>query len=186
MLLPKKILRSWPIDRVCPALLFGLLLASFCLMACCQKCDFESVREHMNLIVSLNRGIRGALGAVAVSAMSEDRSARLKGIDEATGQIDTMLCDPGTARRSESTKLCALNRQSKPSGPAAAQPQIEDRGSPPLKANRRSPDGAGNTRTVLTAAGDHQREIVELFAVAELLNGFLDVREKLLWRILQV
>lgn len=28
MLFPKEILRSWPIDRVCPALVFGLLLAS--------------------------------------------------------------------------------------------------------------------------------------------------------------
>src|SRR5215469_4580948 len=91
--------------------------AVYCyLKARCRKCDFESVREHMNLIVSLNRGIRSALGAVAVSAMSEDRSARLKGIDEATEQIDTILCDLGTARRSESTKLCAGNRQSKPSG----------------------------------------------------------------------
>ena len=162
MLLPKKILRSWPIDRVCPVLLFGLLLASvdylmdiimdyfgtsasktirndlatgilggaavyFYLKARCQKCEFESVREHMNLIVSLNRDIRSVLGAVAVSAMSEDRSARLKGIDQATEQIDTILCDLGTARRSESTKLCAGNRQSKPSGPAAA--QVVNRGS---------------------------------------------------------
>ena len=97
MLLPKKILRSWPIDRVCPVLLFGLLLASvdylmdiimdyfgtsasktirndlatgilggaavyFYLKARCQKCDFESVREHMNLIGSLNRGIRSGGG----------------------------------------------------------------------------------------------------------------------------
>ena len=97
MLLPKKILRSWPIDRVCPVLLFGLLLASadylmdivmdyfgksasktilndlaigilggaavYCyLKARCRKCDFESVREHMNLIGSLNRGIRSGGG----------------------------------------------------------------------------------------------------------------------------
>jgi len=153
MLLPKKILRSWPIDRVCPALLFGLVLASadylmdiimdyfgtgasktilndlaigilggaavyVYLKSRCEKCDFESVREHVSLVLKLNRGIRSALEAVAVSAMSDDSSARLKGIDEATEKIGRVLCDLGTARRSEGAKLCAWNRQTKPSGAA--------------------------------------------------------------------
>jgi len=168
MLLPKKILRLWLFDRVCPALRLGLLLASvdylmdiimdyfgtsasktilndlaigilggaavyFYLKARCQKCDFESVAEHMNLIVNLNRGIRSALGAVAVSAMSDDRSARLKGVDEASEQIDTILCDLGTARRSRSAKLREWNGQTKPSGPAAAQAVTRGSREPTIK-----------------------------------------------------
>lgn len=61
----------------------------------------------MNLIVNLNRDIRSALEAVALSAMSGDRSTRLKGIDDATDRIDTILCDLCEARRSENAKLCA-------------------------------------------------------------------------------
>jgi hypothetical protein len=37
--------------------------------------------------------IREALGVVATSALSEERMARLKGIDEATDRIDDMLTD---------------------------------------------------------------------------------------------
>lgn len=148
MHLPKNTLPSWAIDRVCPAVLFGLLLATadytmdivmdwfgtsasktalndvaigtlggaaafFYLKARCQNCDFETLKERLNLIGDLNRGIRGALGALAQSALSEDRSARLKGIDEATDRIDTFLCNLAITSKSTNGPLCLLLKEKK-------------------------------------------------------------------------
>lgn len=86
----------------------------------CQKCKFANAKERINLIGDLNRGIRGALGAVIQSALSEDKSTRLRGLDEATARIDTFLCGLETAPESENTKYCALLSPDKPSEPASA------------------------------------------------------------------
>lgn len=130
MLLPKKRLLFLSVGRLCPALLFGLLLASadywidslgtgasktilkslaigalggsasfFYLKARCQECAFEIAKERMSMIGHLNRGIRGALGAVAASALYEDSAARLKSVDEAIDRIDTFLCDLRTCAK---------------------------------------------------------------------------------------
>jgi hypothetical protein len=148
MHLSKSTFRSWPIDRVCPAVLYGLLLATadylmdivmdwfgtsasktvlngaaigilggaaafFYLKVRCQNCDFATSKERLNLIGDLNRGIRGALGALAQSALSEDRSARLKGIDEATDRIDTFLCSLTITSKSTNGALCLLLKEKK-------------------------------------------------------------------------
>jgi len=154
MHLSKNTLPSWAIDRVCPAVLFGLLLATadyamdmamdwfgtsasktvlndvaigflggaaafFYLKARCQNCNFETSKERLNLIGDLNRGIRGALGALAQSALSEDRSARLKGIDDATDRIDTFLCSLTITAKSTNGPLCLLLKEKKlPEAPA--------------------------------------------------------------------
>jgi hypothetical protein len=156
MHLSKNTLRSWPIDRVCPAVLFGLLLATadnlmdivmdwfgtsasktvlngaaigilggaaafFYLKVRCQNCDFATSKERLNLIGVLNRGIRGALGALAQSALSEDRSARLKGIDEATDRIDTFLCSLTITAKSTNGALCLLLKEKKLPGARAVE-----------------------------------------------------------------
>jgi len=47
----------------------------------------------MVLIADLNWRVREAFGVVAASALSDDRFARLRGIDEATDSIDTILSE---------------------------------------------------------------------------------------------
>jgi hypothetical protein len=71
----------------------GALAVYFFLTASRGKHDFESAKERIILIRDLNRRIREALVAVATSALSEERMARLQGIDEATDRIDDILTD---------------------------------------------------------------------------------------------
>ncbi len=65
----------------------------FYLSASRAKYNFENAKERMRLIGDLNERIRRALGVFAASALSDDRAARLRGIDEATEQIDSILTD---------------------------------------------------------------------------------------------
>ena len=71
----------------------GAFAVYFFLSASHGRHDFESAKERIILIRELNRRIREALGAVAASALSEERMARLQGIDEATDRIDDILTD---------------------------------------------------------------------------------------------
>jgi hypothetical protein len=69
----------------------GALAVYFFLSASHERSDFESAKERIVLIRELNLRIREALGVVATSALSEERMARLQGIDEATDRIDHIL-----------------------------------------------------------------------------------------------
>jgi hypothetical protein len=71
----------------------GALAVHFVLSASRERDDFESAKERIILIRELNRRIREALVSVATSALSEERMARLQGIDEATDRIDDILTD---------------------------------------------------------------------------------------------
>jgi hypothetical protein len=71
----------------------GALAVYFFLSASRERDDFESAKERIILIRELNRRIREALVSVATSALSEERLARLQGIDEATDRIDDILTD---------------------------------------------------------------------------------------------
>jgi hypothetical protein len=71
----------------------GALAVYFFLSASRERDDFESAKERIILIRELNRRIREALGTIATSALSEERVARLQGIDEATDRIDDILTD---------------------------------------------------------------------------------------------
>jgi hypothetical protein len=73
--------------------ILGALAVYFFLSASRGRHDFDSAKERIILIRELNRRIREALGAVATSALSEERMARLQGIDEATDRIDDILTD---------------------------------------------------------------------------------------------
>jgi hypothetical protein len=50
---------------------------------------------------------------LAQSALSEDRCARLKGIDEATDRIDTFLCNLAITPKSTNGALCVLLKEKK-------------------------------------------------------------------------
>jgi hypothetical protein len=52
---------------------------------------FERAKERMELVNEVNRQVREALTVIAQSAMLEDRSERLRRLDEVTDQIDSML-----------------------------------------------------------------------------------------------
>jgi hypothetical protein len=71
----------------------GALAVYSFLSASRERDDFESAKERIILIRELNRRIREALVSVATSALSEERLARLQGIDEATDRIDDILTD---------------------------------------------------------------------------------------------
>jgi len=71
----------------------GALAVYFFLSASHGRHNFESAKERIVLIRVLNSRVREALGAVATSALSEERMARLRGIDEATDRIDDILND---------------------------------------------------------------------------------------------
>ncbi len=73
--------------------LLGALVVFFYLSASREQQDFESAKERIRLIRKLNLRIREALVVISSSAMSEDRWARLQGIDEATDRIDMILSE---------------------------------------------------------------------------------------------
>ena len=73
--------------------LLGALVVFFYLSASREQQNFESAKERIRLIRKLNLRIREALIVISCSAMSEDRWARLQGIDEATDRIDMILSE---------------------------------------------------------------------------------------------
>jgi len=74
------------------AILAGLAVYYF-LSASQARQNFAMVKQRMHLIADLNSRIREAFAYLAASALSEDRWARLRGIDEATDRIDGILSD---------------------------------------------------------------------------------------------
>ena len=87
----------------------GALAVFFFLSASHEKQKFDGAKQRMVLIAELNSRIREAFGVVAASALSDDRLARLRGIDEATDRIDTILSEfvvsrEHRVRRSEEQK----------------------------------------------------------------------------------
>jgi hypothetical protein len=89
--------------------ILGALAVFFFLSASHEKQKFDSAKQRMALISELNSRIREAFGVVAASALSDDRFARLRGIDEATDHIDSILSEflvsrEHRVRRSEEQK----------------------------------------------------------------------------------
>jgi hypothetical protein len=82
----------------------GALAVYFFLSASRERDDFESAKERTILIRELNRRIREALVSVATSALSEERMARLQGIDEATDRIDDILTDLVSQAKSKNAR----------------------------------------------------------------------------------
>jgi hypothetical protein len=66
---------------------------------------YEFAKERMKMIGEINWRVREALSVIAVSAMFEDRHARLRGIDEATDLIDSILSDFGAKKKSDDPKI---------------------------------------------------------------------------------
>jgi hypothetical protein len=73
--------------------ILGALAVYSFLSASHGRHDFETAKERIILIRELNHRVREALVSVATSALSEERMARLQGIDEATDRIDDILTD---------------------------------------------------------------------------------------------
>jgi hypothetical protein len=71
----------------------GAVAVYYYLSASQENYNFARARERITLIGELNLRIRESMVAVLRSAMSEDISARLQGIDEAMDGIDEILCD---------------------------------------------------------------------------------------------
>ena len=71
----------------------GALSLLFYLSASYEHHHFERAKERMELVSEVNRQVREALTAIGQSAMLEDRSERLRRLDEVTDQIDSMLTD---------------------------------------------------------------------------------------------
>jgi hypothetical protein len=85
------------LDNVAIAIL-GALALVFYLSASYEHHNYERARERMMMVGEVNRQVRAALGAIAQSAMLEDRDERLRRLDEATERIDKMLSDLGKLR----------------------------------------------------------------------------------------
>ena len=73
--------------------ILGALAVFFFLSANHEKLKFDDAKQRMVLILELNSRIREAFGVVAASALSDDRFARLRAIDEATDHIDSILSE---------------------------------------------------------------------------------------------
>jgi hypothetical protein len=69
----------------------GALTLLIYLSASYEHHHFERAKERMELVSEVNRQVREALTAIAQSAMLEDRTERLRRLDEVTDQIDSML-----------------------------------------------------------------------------------------------
>jgi hypothetical protein len=69
----------------------GALTLLVYLSASYEHHHFERAKERMELVSEVNRQVREALSAIAQSAMLEDRTERLRRLDEVTDQIDSML-----------------------------------------------------------------------------------------------
>jgi hypothetical protein len=79
------------------------LAVFFYLSTSSERQNFENAKGRIVLIGELNRQIREALGVLATSALSEDRFARLSGIDEATNRIDEILSEFTSQQKTSST-----------------------------------------------------------------------------------
>ena len=73
--------------------ILGSLAVFFYLSTSYERQNFENAKGRIILIGEMNLRIRKALGVLANSALSEDRFARLSGIDEATDLIDDILSE---------------------------------------------------------------------------------------------
>ena len=73
--------------------ILAALAVFFFLSASQERQKFDSAKQRMVLIAELNWRVREAFGVVAASALSDDRWARLRGIDEATDRIDIILSE---------------------------------------------------------------------------------------------
>lgn len=73
--------------------ILGALAVYFFLSASQERQNFDMIKQRMRLISDLNSRVREAFSFLAASALSEDRWARLRGIDEATDRIDLILSD---------------------------------------------------------------------------------------------
>jgi hypothetical protein len=73
--------------------ILGSLAVFFYLSTSYERQNFENAKGQIILIRELNLRIREALVVLATSALSEDRFARLSGIDEATDRIDDILSE---------------------------------------------------------------------------------------------
>ncbi len=71
----------------------GAIAVFYYVSASNESHEFESAKERIVMIGKLNLRIRESLGAVTSSVLSDDRMARLRGIDEAIDRIDDILCD---------------------------------------------------------------------------------------------
>jgi hypothetical protein len=63
----------------------------FFLSASNEKQNFLSAKQRMVLVTELNRHSREAFGVAAAAALSDNEPPRQRGVDEATGRIDTTL-----------------------------------------------------------------------------------------------
>ncbi|HKV28940.1 MAG TPA: hypothetical protein VJN90_11785 [Candidatus Acidoferrales bacterium] len=73
--------------------LVGALLILFFLSASYENQVYARAKERMHLVAEMNYRIRGALNLIEQSATLDDRSERLRGVDEAVRRIDVMLTD---------------------------------------------------------------------------------------------
>lgn len=73
--------------------ILGAVAVFYYLSASDKNHNFANAKERIVLIGEMNLRIRESLGVVTSSALSDDRDARLQGIDQAIDQIDEILCD---------------------------------------------------------------------------------------------
>lgn len=73
--------------------MLGAIAVFFFLSASHDKENFDSAKQRIVLIAELNSRIHEVFGVVAASALSDDPSARVRGIDQATDRIDIMFSD---------------------------------------------------------------------------------------------
>lgn len=87
--------------------MLGGFAVFFYLGASHDRANYEFAKERMRMVSELNWRVRQALELVATSAMSEDRQARLRGIDEAAERIDSILSDFSVKPGVEETTVSA-------------------------------------------------------------------------------
>ena len=71
----------------------GAIAVFFFLSATHEKQKFADAKKRIALLAELNKDIRRTFGDLAVSAMSEDRLTRLRGIDEVSERMDLILSE---------------------------------------------------------------------------------------------
>lgn len=103
---------SWVVDSVLTALKFHRVetiltdvlvagLAGACVFLCISVMRandrFERYKERIALVAEVDQNVRQALSQIAESALTDDRSERLRRIDDAVEQFDDVVLKLNTA-----------------------------------------------------------------------------------------
>ena len=87
-----------------------------------RRMEMLRARERMQMTIALNQQVRGAFSVMANSALIENESDRLQGMDQAMHQLDRILGDLAPSEPESGNRKTKSPLAANPSFPVSLQP----------------------------------------------------------------